>query len=53
MRTRYGILIGVAICVALAAGVVLSGYRSHAAGLRRPNILILETDGQTLAEIGR
>src|ERR687883_33862 len=52
MRKRYGIfLAGAASCAALAAGLGLSSHRSHAAAKPRPNILVLETDDQTLDEM--
>src|ERR687888_1618547 len=52
MRTRYGIfLAGAVLCAALAAGLGLSSYRSPAAAKPRPNILVLETDDQTLEEM--
>jgi N-acetylglucosamine-6-sulfatase len=52
MRTRYGIfLAGAVLCAALAAGFGLSSHRSQAAAKPRPNILVLETDDQTLDEM--
>jgi N-acetylglucosamine-6-sulfatase len=53
MRTRYGIflLAGAVLCAALGAGLGLSSHRSHAAAKPRPNILVLETDDQTLEEM--
>src|ERR671937_2444520 len=52
MRTRHAIfLVGAALCAALAVGLGLSSHRSHAAAKPRPNILVLETDDQTLAEM--
>src|ERR671937_2299499 len=52
MRTRHAIfLVGAALCAALAAGLGLSNHRSHAAAKPRPNMVVLETDDQTLAEM--
>src|ERR687883_2117598 len=52
MRTRYAIFLAVAATsAALAVGLGLSSHRSHAAAKPRPNILVFETDDQTLAEM--
>src|SRR2546423_9890490 len=52
MPIRFGILLGaVVVCAVLAAGFDLFGHGSHAAAKPRPNILVLETDDQTLDEM--
>jgi N-acetylglucosamine-6-sulfatase len=50
MRLRHLILLGT-LCAGIVAGLALTGHGTHAAPTPKPNVLILETDDQTLAEM--